>query len=72
MNQKEISERLIVINSFLNKWEDELISLQKICTHPNASVTHDSNTGNYDPSADSHWSIHSCPDCEKMWTEDED
>ena len=41
------------------------------CKHPNLEKTHKSNTGNYDPSADSYWIEFKCPDCNKFWMEDQ-
>jgi hypothetical protein len=72
MNQEEIRKRHQTITSFLNKWYDELEALQLLCTHPDINVRYESNSGNYDPGANSSWSIHKCPDCYKIWTEDED
>lgn len=41
--------------------------LQAYCVHPEVKETKRANTGNYDPSADSHWSDFECPDCDKKW-----
>ncbi len=45
-------------------------ALQALCIHPlhAVQVHHDSNTGNYDPSADSYWTDHKCCLCDKRWT----
>jgi hypothetical protein len=72
MNQDEIIKRRQTIDSFLDKWYNECKALRSICTHPEVIITYKCNTGNYDPGADSSWSIHKCPDCDKRWTEDED
>ncbi len=45
--------------------------LQALCVHPAHAVQieHGSNTGNYDPSADSYWTDYKCCLCDKRWTE---
>jgi len=48
-----------------------VIEFQVVCTHPNASKEARSNTGNWDPSADSYWYQCKCPDCQKAWTEEQ-
>jgi hypothetical protein len=50
----------------------DIEDLQTLCTHPNATHTNKANTGNYDPSADSYWTEHKCPDCEHYWQTDQD
>lgn len=49
---------------------DDLASLQEACPHPNLTKTYHSNSGNYDPSADSEWYQFVCPDCGKRWQQD--
>jgi len=50
-----------------------LAAVQAECTHPKEglSITPRSNTGNYDPSADSYWKEFDCTLCGKRWTEDQ-
>ena len=47
---------------------EQLVQLQLECVHENASHVHKGSTGNYDPSCDSYWIEHRCPDCGKFWT----
>lgn len=70
MTPEEIKARWKIIDKFQEKWYDEELKLQKLCQHTNATKTRHSNTGNYDPSADSYWISHKCPDCNKTWYED--
>ena len=56
------------IEKKLDKLTKELIALREECQHPNVEVKHRANVGNYDPSADSYWTEHKCPDCGKFWT----
>jgi len=49
----------------------ELNKLQALCNHPNLEKTYKSDTGNYDPSADSYWTEHRCPDCRARWNEEQ-
>lgn len=48
-------------------WNQQLIEIQSKCEHINREDVARCNTGNYDPSADSHWINHSCQDCLKTW-----
>lgn len=54
------------------KAELELEQLQAECEHPNRLVKYGANTGNWCASDDSYWIDIFCPDCEKMWTVDQD
>ena len=54
-----------------SKIADAIRALQQECTHPNLSKIANSNTGNYDPSADCWWYECKCPDCGKYWHEDQ-
>lgn len=48
----------------------ELIAhLRSLCEHQleHLKIEHDSNTGNYDPSADCYWTNIRCQDCGKRW-----
>ncbi len=51
----------------------KVASIQEECSHPKACLTstNRSNTGNYDPSADSYWTEHLCGLCEKQWRTDQ-
>ena len=69
MTKEEIQRRLNVIRTFQDKWGDEEVKLQKLCEHPDLTVKHDSNTGNYDPTVDSYWTNYHCCDCDARWTE---
>jgi len=42
--------------------------IQAKCEHLNHEKQYGSNTGNYDPTADSYWITYKCKDCAKRWT----
>lgn len=67
MTPEQIRRRHRVIEKQQWKWAHAEDELQKICLHPDHSKKYDSNTGNYDPTADSHWIDYHCPDCGKRW-----
>lgn len=60
--QEEINERVSAIHN-----------IQEQCSHPEPCLTKvaGSNTGNYDPSADSYWYDFKCSLCGKSWREDQ-
>jgi len=62
------------MNAFIEK-EDKLalkiLKLQSKCAHPNVNKKYRSNTGNCDPTANSYWIEFNCPDCDKIWSEDQ-
>ena len=68
--QRLIREAAVEIKKRRTEADNELIFLQADCRHPAATKVHNSNTGNYDRSADAHWTEHKCPDCGKAWTTD--
>lgn len=45
--------------------------LQIECPHPVPFAKYRGSSGNYDPSADSHWIEWRCPDCGKHWQTDQ-
>lgn len=69
---KTIAKTRIAIEKKIAKLKDELTVLQESCSHENAIHVNRANTGNYDPSCDSYWTEHTCPDCSKNWTTDQD
>ena len=71
MTQEEIRKKYESIDRREEKLARELNKLQALCTHPNLEKTYKSNTGNYDPSADSYWIEFRCPDCRARWNEDQ-
>lgn len=66
-----IKNKYKLIKAELEKWNHELKALQEYCNHSKENVVkkHKSNTGNYDPSSNSHWIDFECLDCGKKWTE---
>ena len=52
-------------------WTTVLTGIRAKCPHPSAVKVPRASTGNYDPSADSYWFECSCPDCGKVWQEDQ-
>lgn len=71
MTPAQVRRRLSTINKHQNKWDDAERELQALCSHPNVTKKYNSNTGNYDPTADSYWIEYRCPDCNKRWNEDQ-
>jgi len=67
MTPKQVRRKFASIQSKRTKWNEQLFELQQICSHPNVMKEHKSNTGNYDPSADSYWIEYRCLDCHKHW-----
>lgn len=53
----------------IEKIKKRISKIQEKCEHPKHSVKsiNGSNTGNYDPSADSWWTDHHCSICNKKW-----
>jgi hypothetical protein len=51
--------------------QDQLNALQKECKHPNAVKENKSNTGNWDRGDDCYWKDCKCPDCGRVWMEDQ-
>lgn len=73
MFQEEIDREIISMLREQNKNDlaADFAKLQATCTHPNLEKTYKSNTGNYDPTADSYWIEFRCPDCRARWNEDQ-
>jgi len=57
------------IKAKIKELEDQLEEIQDRCSHPAQAILakNGSNTGNYDPSADSWWTDHHCRLCDKKW-----
>jgi len=57
----------------IEQLEKEIREIQAECSHPRTCVNSKSksNSGNYDPSADSYWVEHECGLCEKQWRTDQ-
>lgn len=71
MTQESIRKKWKSIDRREDKLAKELAKLQSLCGHPNVDKTYKSNTGNYDPSADSYWIEFVCQDCRKQWIEEQ-
>jgi hypothetical protein len=71
MTQEEIRKKLAGIDRRSEKLDGELAKLQATCQHPGLTKKHGSNTGNYDPTADSYWIDFHCPDCRARWREEQ-
>lgn len=68
MTPAQVRRKLATINKHQLSWDTAEAELQnKLCSHPNATKKYCSNTGNYDPTADSYWIQYNCPDCKKQW-----
>lgn len=72
LTREEVVKEELRIQKNLMKWLKKQRELQnEICTHPNVSRIAKGNTGNYDPMEDRYWYTCSCPDCRRVWTEDQ-
>lgn len=71
MTPAQVRRKWASIDRREEKLAHELAKLQDLCVHSNVTKKYDSNTGNYDPSADSYWIDFFCPDCRKRWREDQ-
>jgi hypothetical protein len=69
--QRAIREKRASIQGIIDISNKDLLELQAQCTHPSATKTPKSNTGNWDRSQDAYWYDFSCPDCGKRWSEDQ-
>ncbi len=69
--QGEIRERREELQAVIRTYSDRLQELKNLCSHPSATKENKSSTGNYDPSQDAYWRECVCPDCGKLWTEDQ-
>ncbi|AMQ66075.1 hypothetical protein AAY80_151 [Stenotrophomonas phage vB_SmaS-DLP_6] len=65
--------RIDEINQEILRLIDEREKIQDTCSHPPLARTYKygSNTGNYDPHADSYWIDHACTLCGRRWTTDQ-
>jgi len=72
-NQKQIVEQELIRNQIeeiehlIKLLHDKERKIQKECSHPDVNKEYGSDTGNWDPSADSYWVNYTCPDCKKSW-----
>ena len=66
----EARAEYLLIQESLDIWNDRLRALRLMCPHTDATKKYNSNTGNYDPSADCYWIEWYCPDCNDRWRED--
>lgn len=69
MTQDEIRSKMDKLISKEDKIAAKKSKLQSQCQHPNVNKQSKSNTGNYDPTANSYWIKFKCPDCDKRWEE---
>lgn len=67
MTPRYIRKRRSELEELIAENQKKLDELRARCLHPTKTTTAGSNTGNYDPSADSYWYDHDCPDCGKRW-----
>jgi len=67
-----IKRRVKFLQTQIKQANNEITALQGRCDHPfeELEVKHDSNTGNYDPSADCYWTDFHCKLCDKRWSVD--
>jgi|694.fasta_scaffold01889_63 hypothetical protein len=71
LSPEEVKKEHTCIQKNIKKWDKALEELQHTCTHPNQTISHKANTGNYDPTQDCYWTVHKCPDCGLYWTQEQ-
>ncbi len=72
LTDKQIKAKLDKINTKIGTLLIERENVKaNICSHNKVEMTACSNSGNYDPHADSYWYEFHCQVCEKFWTEDQ-
>lgn len=64
---RQIKRRYNTIMKQIDALEQEIYALQASCPHTHVDTKYGSNTGNYDPTADSYWIDFHCTDCDKRW-----
>jgi hypothetical protein len=69
--QKRIRQSREEAQAKIMECTNDLLAIQGGCTHPNATKTAKSDTGNWDRSQDAYWNDCACPDCGKSWSEDQ-
>jgi len=55
----------------ISKIYEQIFEIQNACPHTNATKKCDSDTGNWCKADDSYWYEFKCPDCKKIWTEEQ-
>lgn len=72
MTQKQIVRKRDTLIRRLKALNLEVHTLQdRVCKHPAAKREARSNTGNWCKQDDCYWYDCSCPDCGKLWMEDQ-
>lgn len=72
MTPAAVRRRLESISRRREAAASDLRLLQGSCSHPTPTYEDKGSTGNYDPSADAHWTDWRCPDCGLFWTTGQD
>lgn len=72
MTSTQVKRKRITIRDKLDKLYEQLAELQTLCPHPDVTKKYGGSTGNYDPNADCYWIDWNCPDCDKIWSTDQD
>jgi hypothetical protein len=69
--QRRIRESREEVKAQIMHYTNELLAIQGGCAHPDAVKENKASTGNWSSSDDSYWKECSCPDCGKLWTENQ-
>jgi hypothetical protein len=69
--QEAIRTRRETIDAARQLAQQQMTDLQAECKHPNAVKVNNSDTGNWDRGQDRYWRDCKCPDCGKVWQEDQ-
>jgi len=62
-----IKKRMQRLQAKKQKIHEEIVAVQTAYPHADLKSTWGSDTGNWDPSADSYWKDYHCQDCDKRW-----
>lgn len=73
MSYNLLNEEAVKCLTKIDKHKKKLAEIQENCMHPESVLyyTNFSNTGDYDPSEDSYWSVYDCKCCGKIWNDDQ-
>lgn len=60
------------LNEQIKELQNKIKLIQAQCSHPESALKKEyrSDTGNYDPTADSSWTKYTCELCERVWTKE--
>lgn len=63
--------KVLKLKAKISKHANKIVAIQDSCPHDNVIKITRSDTGNYCKADDSYWYDCKCPDCLRIWTEDQ-